>query len=297
MHRKFNQLFSGLIILLLIASSQSLIAQGASDLKFNEILVLNESNFVDEYGQHNSWIEIVNSSYSTVNIGGCYLTDDKANPTKYWIPNDSPETMIPPRGFVLFFADNKPTRGIFHLNFVIDQGQTLYLFDTNGRSLIDELNIPMSQEVDISYARTHIDEEEWTKMTHTTPRSENDHSRKKSAGDQFVEHDPSGIGMVIVAMSVVFSALAILFLFYLFVGKRFTTRAKSKPQTAEAGAKPAKEEGQLSGEINAAIAMSLYLYQAELHDEENTVLTIKKVARTYSPWNSKIYTLRKNPRI
>ena len=52
----------------------------------------------------------------------------------------------------------------------------------------------------------------------------------------------------------------------------------------------------ISGEVNAAIVMTLYLYQNELHDIENTVLTIKKVSRSYSPWSSKIYGLRKNPR-
>lgn len=45
------------------------------------------------------------------------------------------------------------------------------------------------------------------------------------------------------------------------------------------------------GEINAAIAAALHLYLAGVHDKENTVLTINKVARTYSPWSSKIYGL------
>lgn len=52
----------------------------------------------------------------------------------------------------------------------------------------------------------------------------------------------------------------------------------------------------LSGEINAAIAMALYLYSNELHDQENPVITMIKVSRTYSPWSSKIYGLRKSPR-
>jgi len=51
----------------------------------------------------------------------------------------------------------------------------------------------------------------------------------------------------------------------------------------------------MSGEVNAAIAMALHLYQSEMHDYENTVLTIQKVSRNYSPWSSKIYTLRKTP--
>jgi len=54
--------------------------------------------------------------------------------------------------------------------------------------------------------------------------------------------------------------------------------------------------GEISGEVNAAIAMALYMYQSELHDLENTVLTAQKVSRTYSPWSSKIYALRRYPR-
>jgi len=51
-----------------------------------------------------------------------------------------------------------------------------------------------------------------------------------------------------------------------------------------------------SGEIFAAIAMAIYEITEDQHDEENTVLTIKSVARNYSPWSSKIYTLRELPR-
>ena len=32
------------------------------------------------------------------------------------------------------------------------------------------------------------------------------------------------------------------------------------------------------------------------HDRENTILTINKVRRAYSPWSSKIYNLRELPR-
>ena len=45
----------------------------------------------------------------------------------------------------------------------------------------------------------------------------------------------------------------------------------------------------MTGEENAAIAAALYLFFSELHDEEKYVMTIRKVAKTYSPWNSKIY--------
>ena len=56
-----------------------------------------------------------------------------------------------------------------------------------------------------------------------------------------------------------------------------------------------RDELSVTGEINAAIGMALYLHFSELHDYESTVLTIKKVQKTYSPWSSKIYGLREYP--
>lgn len=44
-----------------------------------------------------------------------------------------------------------------------------------------------------------------------------------------------------------------------------------------------------SGDDNAAICTALYLYFTELHDEEKYVMTVKKISKNYSPWNSKIY--------
>lgn len=49
-------------------------------------------------------------------------------------------------------------------------------------------------------------------------------------------------------------------------------------------------------EIAAVISYALHLYQQQLHDYENMILTIQKVVRPYSPWSSKIYGLRQWPR-
>jgi hypothetical protein len=43
--------------------------------------------------------------------------------------------------------------------------------------------------------------------------------------------------------------------------------------------------------IQVAIAAAVYLYSQELRDVENTVLTINKMSRMYSPWNSKFHGL------
>ena len=42
-----------------------------------------------------------------------------------------------------------------------------------------------------------------------------------------------------------------------------------------------------SGEVFAAIAMALHEYQEDAHDIEDTILTINKVKRNYSPWSSR----------
>lgn len=78
------------------------------------------------------------------------------------------------------------------------------------------------------------------------------------------------------------------------VKKQLMARSASR---AKAGKAEVAEKGEaglaITGEINAAIAMTIHLYSSELHDAENTVLTINKVSRTYSPWSSKIYGLNR----
>lgn len=303
MQNRIIKLFSGIFILLAVVTGiQHAQAQNATDFKLSEILVYNDSGYVDDFGQHSPWIEIFNSAYSSINIGGCYLTDDLNNPMKYWIPIGDPATIIAPRCYVVFWADNKPTRGIFHINFNLENAKTIALFDSNGKTLIDKLDINQTHQPDVTYGRINNESNEWKFLDKSTPGANNDHSRKPSSGEKFVEMDPTGLGMTFIAMLVVFSALAILYLIYKSTGRYFIRRARASKykETKEARASLAgaevHEEIQMSGEVNAAIAMALYMYQNETHDFENTVLTIKKVSRTYSPWSSKIYTLRKSPR-
>lgn len=299
MQRRIKYFLAGIAVLLLIVTGTRVAnAQNAGDLRFNEILVLNDSSAVDDFGVHTAWIEIFNSSYNTVNIGGCFLTDDLSNPTKYWIPTGDPVTKIPSRNYMLFWADNHPTRGIFHLNFNLKEAKTIALFNADGKTLIDKVELPSDHKPDVTYGKPKNESTEWVYLEKSTPGANNDYSKKKSAGETFVEMDPYGIGMTMIAMFVVFSALAILFVIYKNMGRFFIRRgAKAQAPVGQpkAVAQPVTAE-EMSGEVNAAIAMALYLYQNELHDYENTVLTIQKVSRNYSPWSSKIYTLRKSPR-
>lgn len=99
----------------------------------------------------------------------------------------------------------------------------------------------------------------------------------------------SGFGIL-----VVFVALALLvFAFYLF-GKVSRYRFKRKKNKANlAKNRTVNTEEEHDDEIPAlevaAIATALTLFFSDVHDEESNVITIKRIERRYSPWNSKIY--------
>jgi len=55
-------------------------------------------------------------------------------------------------------------------------------------------------------------------------------------------------------------------------------------------------KGMNSDEIYAAIAMAIYETTEAVHDYENPILTIRDIVHNYSPWGSKVYSLRELPR-
>ncbi|MBP7497116.1 MAG: OadG family protein [Bacteroidales bacterium] len=115
--------------------------------------------------------------------------------------------------------------------------------------------------------------------------------------DQIKETDPYGIGMVIIAMGTVFLSLTFLYLIFKYLGRAYNIDIKKRILIRKG---KYEEAGQLkeitSGEVNVAIALAIHLYTSQLHDIESSKLTIQRVAKTYSPWSSKIYGLRKDPR-
>lgn len=95
------------------------------------------------------------------------------------------------------------------------------------------------------------------------------------------------IGSVI-GMVVVFVALIILVLLFDFI--QYLVLNSSKKKMVKAG-KKVEEIVDVSANEIAAISMALHLFINEMHDEESNVITIKRIERRYSPWNSKIYGL------
>jgi Na+-transporting methylmalonyl-CoA/oxaloacetate decarboxylase gamma subunit len=114
--------------------------------------------------------------------------------------------------------------------------------------------------------------------------------------EEFGKMDPYGGVMAFIAMSVVFIALILLYLTFKYVAKLYNIDLKNKFRRERPGEKVPEEIEEIPGEVNAAIALALHLYRNQLHDMEDTVITIKKVAKAYSPWSSKIYGIRRTPR-
>ena len=287
----------GVLLLFILLVSFGAQAQRATSMRINEVLVINEDNFVDDYGKRHGWIELFNTSAGTVNIAGCFLTDDKNNPKKYPIPKGDVLTQIPPHQHTLFWADGEPNRGTFHVNFTLDPSKENYiaLYDADGKSLIDEITIPAAQKPDVSYGRIIDGKEEWAQLTKVTPSTNNLTLDSNEKIENFKTNDSLGIGMTITAMAVVFLGLLLLFLIFTQVGKAAIAASKRNAQKAGAPVN-VNTPDEVSGEVFAAIATALYEMSDDNHDIEHTVLTIRKVRRAYSPWSSKIYSLRETPR-
>lgn len=92
-----------------------------------------------------------------------------------------------------------------------------------------------------------------------------------------------------VGYSVVFFVLVLLIYVYKLLPKVLAFHTKYKLKKSGRLADVSASGQYVSGEVNAAIATALTLYFNEQHDEESNIITIKRVARTYSPWSSKIY--------
>lgn len=109
------------------------------------------------------------------------------------------------------------------------------------------------------------------------------------------DSDNSGMGVTLMSMCIVLFALIVLSLLFLFFGKLFAKNQSKKKSEAKGEPVSEDDDDHDSGEVIAAIAMALDEHFNSKHDLEDTVLTIRRMKRAYSPWNSKIYNMREVP--
>ena len=324
--KKYFKLF---ILLAVLLSTTSAFAQNISDMRLNEVVVTNTEGFEDDYGYRSGWVELFNTSYGTVNIAGCYLSTDPNNLTMYRIPKGDVLTAIPPRQHILFWADGVKERGTFHLSFNLDGAKEVFFVSTDGKTIVDKVALPQldtnqayARKVDgkgsnkqESFVYASINKsreakaneadptvEGWVVTDVPTPSTNNLTLDGESKGALMKEVDPFGFFLTLTAMCVTFLSLIVLYFIFKRIGKfhiqKKSKNAKEATKTV-ANSDKADTSGQVSAETYAAVSMAIHLYRIdnEAHDFENTILTIHKESKSYSPWSSKIYTLRETPQL
>ena len=295
----------------------SLAAQNLSDLLIGEVLVENTSGLVDGYGQRNGWIELFNTSSGTVKFGGCYLTDDKSDLKKYHIPTSDMDAKVGPRQSVIFYASGNASQGTFYTNFKLRKGSTVYLVSNDGRTIIDQVDIPADLPADQSVVRIPVGVKAMSFQTKVNPSpspgSYNGDVDAKTKSQVMKEQDPHGWVLTLIAVMVVFTALLILAFIFGWLGnmnKRIQTGDNEKPKKSDKKIKT--KNGELSpevaaaialalsaqspdGEVQAAIALALHDYLGGgVHDLESFIITIKPSKG--STWADKAQNFRQLPR-
>ena len=150
---------------MLLVSATSAMAQGAKNIRLNEVLTNNTASIVDEFGNREAWIEVENTSFTTYNIRGMYFTTDRSVldpqmsvPERIKrmsvIPNGDPRTQIGGRQHLVFYCNSNPAQGKLHLSLSVPMSEPVWIGFYNGNAveLIDSVTVP-ALAADQSYAR------------------------------------------------------------------------------------------------------------------------------------------------
>lgn len=305
-----------LILTLLLLTSFVLGArsQNVSDLIISEVLATPDSTgFQDDFGRRSGWIELYNTSTGTVSFGGCYLTDDLNDLKKSLIPKNDLRTKLGPRQVTVLFASGEGNDGTFYAGFTLSPGKTVYLISNDGKTVVDSLPIPKDLAPGESVSKHASDAKmlRWIsdgKGGEPSPMVRNGDQNAETNAQIMARKDPHGWILTLVSVSVVFSALAILwFLFRLFFelpAKRAAAPKKAKTAKTSGSGVPDEETAaaialaldmENGGDTYAAIALAMDLYFNDtVHDTEPYILTMRPSGP--SQWNDKKLNFRKLPR-
>lgn len=144
---------------------------------------------------------------------------------------------------------------------------------------------------------------DWTDSKEVNTVQESEMTRKAIQAQKAknaAENDRFGGAITIIAMCIVLFALIVLSVLFLGFGKISAAVLTSKKRKAHGVTSQNSEnhhEELDSGEVIAAIGMALAEHFGQGHDMEDTILTIKRMKKAYSPWNSKIYNMRQIPEV
>ncbi len=149
-----------------------------SQVVINEFSASNLSQFVDNHSDYGDWIELYNTSASTINLGGYYLSDDSVNNTKWQMPAT---ISITAGGYLRFWASgrNEVVGTSYHTNFTIKQTKNNHEFvvlSNPSGAIVDIIEIAQKTKLGHSYGRTQNGAATWGIFTAPTPNASNNTS-------------------------------------------------------------------------------------------------------------------------
>ena len=119
-----------------------------------EFMANNVADIIDDFGNHEDWIEIYNSAATAANLNGWYLSDSATQLRKWAFP----DKILPSGQYLVVFASNRDRRNpaaTLHTNFKLDAaGEYLALTkaETNGgTTVVQAWNPYPPQAADGSY--------------------------------------------------------------------------------------------------------------------------------------------------
>ena len=132
-----------------------------NQIVINEILAKNDSLNQDLTGQFEDWLELYNSTNETIDLSGLFLSDDKANLTKWQFGSG---VAISPNQYLIVWCDEDGSQQGIHTNFKLSvDGEFLAIIDKDGMTIIDSITFP-KQSANISYGRFPDSENNWQFM-------------------------------------------------------------------------------------------------------------------------------------
>ncbi|MBK6627642.1 MAG: CotH kinase family protein [Flavobacteriales bacterium] len=147
---------------------------GKAQVVLNEVSASNLSNFADNNGEFEDWVELYNTTAAAVDISGWHLSDNPNNPTKWAFPVG---TQVPANGRLMVFCSSRDMFTlplIFHTNFKLSQGtnETILLADPGG-NVMDDFQLSTRSKENHSRGRTTDGAATWSLFQTPTPNAAN----------------------------------------------------------------------------------------------------------------------------
>jgi hypothetical protein len=169
-NKVYTETFSLPIALKAIYEASSAPETEEETVVINEVVASN-TTIKDAYGEKDDYIELYNSGKIDVDISGWYISDVTVNPTLVTIPAFiEGKTIVPAKGWLIFWADDTPAQGSLHLPFKLSKdGETIVLSKKNAFNqvvVVDSITYPLLNQ-NVSYSRVNDASPFWTMQAPT----------------------------------------------------------------------------------------------------------------------------------